>query len=281
MKIMESYAKVTLLVITLVALHSCAGYNKLLKDPNAEKRYRAALKYYEAEKYAKSTPLFETLDIPFNGHPQEDSAKFYAAKGYYMLNDNYSAEANLEQFVRLFGRSVFAEEAYYLRAANLYKMTARPELDQTNTIDAITAFRVFDSKFPESKMGKEKDYLNELIDRLERKSYLSAKLYYQIEDYKAAVIALRNSVKEFPNSKYREELSFLVLKSSYVYAKKSVRKRQTERYIATIDEYYNFISEYPESRYTGEAESIYADAVSYTRKRGINLKDEIDNKNIK
>ncbi|MDR2423136.1 MAG: outer membrane protein assembly factor BamD [Prevotellaceae bacterium] len=264
------------LVLTLLAGYGCTGYNKLLKSPDAEKRYRAALKYYEKKKYSRSTPLFETLDIAFNGYPQEDTAKFYAAKGFFLMDDRSSAEIALEQFTRMFGRSPFSEEAYFLRAINLYKMAARPELDQSSTIDAITAFKLFKSKYPESKFGQEKDYLDDLIDRLEQKSYLAAKLYYQIEDYKSAVIALRNSVKEFPDSKYAEEISFLVLKSSYIYAKKSIKRRQTERYIATIDEYYNFISEYPESKYKDEAQLIYQDALSYTQKQGINVEDEIN-----
>lgn len=51
---------------------------------------------------------------------------------------------------------------------------------------------------------------------------------------------------------------------------------QTERYISTIDEYYNFISEYPESKYVAEANNIYEDALTYTKKRGIDIKDELD-----
>jgi outer membrane protein assembly factor BamD (BamD/ComL family) len=51
---------------------------------------------------------------------------------------------------------------------------------------------------------------------------------------------------------------------------------QADRYISAIDEYYNFISEYPDSQYTKEAESMYKDALAYTNKRGINIEDEID-----
>jgi len=38
---------------------------------------------------------------------------------------------------------------------------------------------------------------------LVEKSYLSAKLYYDMKQYKAAVVALNNSLKEFPESSYR------------------------------------------------------------------------------
>jgi outer membrane protein assembly factor BamD len=273
--------KVILSILTSFLLTGCAGYNKILKNPDPEKRYQAGLEYYNEKKYVKSTPLFESLNAIYDGQSRGDTIGFYIAKGYYVMNDYYAAESALERFTRVFGRSNFAEEAYYMRAVNLHKMASRPTLDQQNTIDAISAFEVFYSRFPDTEFGKDQDYLNELKGRLEEKSYLSAKLYYNIEDYKAAIVALRNSIRDYPYSKYNEEQTFLMLKASHTYAKKSVRKMQPERYIATIDEYYNFVSEYPESKYRAEAEAIYNESLDFTKKHGINLDDELNIKTIK
>ncbi|MDR0724798.1 MAG: outer membrane protein assembly factor BamD [Prevotellaceae bacterium] len=266
-----------LLILISFALSGCSGFNKILKNPDPEKRYNAGLEFYKKKKYSKSTPLFESLNAVYNGQSRDDTISFYIAKGYYIMSDYYSAESSLEKFTRVYGRSNFAEEAYYLRAVNLYRMSSRASLDQRNTIDAITAFDVFNTKFPDSEWNsKDKDYLDELKRRLEEKSYMAAKLYYQIEDYKSAIVALRNSIRDFPSSKHNEEQSFLMLKASYIYAKKSVRRMQPERYIAAIDEYYNFISEYPDSEYRAEAKVMYDESLLFTQKRGINLEDELD-----
>jgi outer membrane protein assembly factor BamD len=266
-----------LLILISFTISGCSGYNKLLKNPNPEKRYSAGLEYYNKQKYSRSTPLFESLNAIYNGQSRDDTVNFYIAKGYYIMSDYYSAESSLERFTRVFGRSNFAEEAYYMRAANLYRLSSRASLDQRNTIDAITAFNVFNTKFPNSEFGKEKDedYLTELKGRLEEKAYMAAKLYFQIEDYKSAIVALRNSIRDFPHSKYNEEQSFLMLKASYIYAKKSVRRMQPERYIAAIDEYYNFVSEYPDSKYKTEAETMYNESLLFTQKRGIDLDNEL------
>jgi outer membrane protein assembly factor BamD len=264
-----------LLILISFVISGCAGYNKLLKNPDPEKRYLAGMEYYKKKKYAKSTPLFESLNAIYNGQSRDDTVSFYIAKGYYLMSDYYSAESALEKFTRTYSRSVFAEEAYYMRAVNLYRLSSRASLDQTNTMEAITAFNTFYTKFPTSEHGKDKNYIDELKGRLEEKAYMSAKLYYQIEDYKSAIVALRNSIREFPSSKYNEEQSFFMLKASYIYAKKSIRKIQPERYIATIDEYYNFISEYPDSKYKSEAEVMYNESLQFTQKRGINLDDEL------
>jgi outer membrane protein assembly factor BamD len=264
-----------ILILMSFVITGCAGYNKLLKNPNPEKRYYAALDYYNQKKYAKSTPLFESLNAIYNGQLRDDTVNFYIAKGYYLMSDYYSAETALEKFTRVYGRSNFAEEAFYMRAVNLYRLSSRASLDQRNTIEAISAFNTFHTKFPNSEFGKDKKYFDELKGRLEEKSYMAAKLYFQIEDYKSAIIALRNSIRDYPMSKYNEEQSFLMLKASYIYAKKSVRKMQPERYIAAIDEYYNFISEYPDSNYKNEAEAIYNESLQFTQGHGINLDDEL------
>lgn len=264
-----------LLIMLPFLLAGCSGYNKILKSHDNELKYAAALKYYNKGDYARSTPLFEALTMPFEGMPRQDTVSFYEAKGYYMQSDYEVADSYLTNFCRVFGRSSFVEEAYYLRAVNLHKMSFRSELDQSNTIRAIAAFNEFHARYPDSEFGKNgKNHAAELRDRIDEKAYLSAKLYYQIEDYKAAVVALRNSVKDNPDSKYKEDQMFLILKSSYIYAKKSVRRKQAERYIAAIDEYYNFMSEFPSSKYAKEAENMYQDALAYTKKRGLSVEAE-------
>ena len=58
---------------------------------------------------------------------------------------------------------------------------------------------------------------------------MSAKLYYNLTDYKASIVALNNCLIDFPESKYREEIMFLVLKSKYFLALKqhSVKANRT------------------------------------------------------
>jgi outer membrane protein assembly factor BamD len=145
-----------------------------------------------------------------------------------------------------------------------YESSPRPDLDQENTLSAIAAFSEFLSKYPNSdKKNDVSKYLNELKEKLVEKSYLSSKLYYNVSEYKAAIVALKNSLRDFPNSKYREEQLFLILKSAYTLADNSVRTKQKERYQSTIDEYYTFIGEYPQSEYAKEAKKMYEASMKF------------------
>jgi len=81
--------------------------------------------------------------------------------------------------------------------------------------------------------------------------------YYNLGDYKASIIALKNSLNEFPDTKYREELMFMLLESKYMLAIGSVFDKRQERLSSALDEYFTFIDEFPESKHIKEAEKFY------------------------
>ena len=109
---------------------------------------------------------------------------------------------------------------------------------------------------------------------LVEKSYLSARLYYDMNQYKAAVVALNNSLKEYANTKYREEMMFLKLSSMYLYAEKSQPAKQKERYQAALDDYYSFMEEFPKTEYLKDVNTIFQKTNKY-------LKAEIPQSEIK
>jgi len=77
-----------------------------------------------------------------------------------------------------------------------------------------------------------------------------------MKEYKAAAIAINNSLNVYPDSKYREEMMFLRLNSLYLYAVNSMPNMQRTRYQDALDEYYSFIEEYPDSKYSRDVISI-------------------------
>lgn len=92
--------------------------------------------------------------------------------------------------------------------------------------------------------------MDEMRDKLSYKDYLSARNYYLREKYKAAVISLENCLKDYPGSKYREEIMYMLFNSKYEMAVNSIEEKQYERFNAAKEEYYYFLEEYPESRYS-------------------------------
>jgi outer membrane protein assembly factor BamD len=94
-------------------------------------------------------------------------------------------------------------------------------------------------------------------NKLAKKAYQSARLYFEMEDYKAAIIALNNCLKRYPDTKHREEIRFLILKSNFLLASNSIKEKEQERFQNTLDEYYTFTNQFPKSDYIDEVEKIY------------------------
>jgi len=139
-----------------------------------------------------------------------------------------------------------------------YKQSPRAELDQQTTYKAITAMQMFMVKYPTSdRLTESREIVAEMSNKLVEKSYISAKLYYDLGYYKSAILALRNSLIQYPDTEYREELLFLILKSSYLLADGSIPSLQLERFQATVDEYYSYIGEFPDTSHTKEAKRMY------------------------
>lgn len=246
------------LMLALVLCASCSKYEKLLKSSDSEAKWQAALKYYDRGKYKRAIPLFDALLLANRGTPRDDTTNFYMAKSYYLDKDPFTAEYYFASFKNTFPRSPFAEEAAYLQGVCLYDASYRPSLDQGPTHKALAVFAEFNYSYPNSSRKEDVTLMtDDLVNRLIVKQFNSGKFYFKVEDYKAAIVTLKNSLKDYPDSRYREEALYLVLRSNYLYASNSVKGKQAERYQQAVDEYYNFISEFPESKYSKSAKDMY------------------------
>ncbi len=267
------------LIIALFLFASCqSSYNRLLESDDYELMYEKAFEYYEEEDYARAASLLERIIPVFRGTGEADRLNFYYASTYYERGEYIMAAHHFSNFVRDFPNSEYTKEAYFLRAYCYYLQSPRPSLDQTPTRRAIDQFEMFINRYPDSeKVPEAREYIEEMREKLIEKSYQSAKLYVEMEDYRAAIVALKNSLKEYPDTKYREDILFLILESSYLLARNSVPERQIERYRSTLDEYYVFSEEFPESDYMSEARRYYENSVNALESLTGDEYEEIEN----
>lgn len=266
---MKKYLRITLAaVLTAVSLGSCKSqYELLLNSSDADAKYEAAFKYYNSKKYNKAAAMFESLSMLTDGTERDDTVRYYWGLSNYMQKDYYTAETNFQRFTEVYPRSPFASDARFLRLDCLYRSTMRYELDQTPTYTALNAMTEYLREEPDNTHLKEcEDMIADLNERLDRKAYEGAKLYYRMEDYLAARVALKNVLKDDSENIYREDILYYIAMSSYRYAELSVKSKQRERYLMFMDDYLNFIGEYPESKYCRSLELPYSKAQKYIEK---------------
>lgn len=265
---MRSVSFIVLLAVAFMQFSCASYYDTVMKSNDVDLKYKAAHKYFNEKKYKKAADIFDNLNLLVQGLPQEDTVNFYHGLSNYRYGDFETAETSLAKFIEVYPRSPFAEEAKFMRIDCLYKNTYRYELDQTPTRKAMVVISEFMYDNPGSKYYPIcQDMMKDLMDRLERKSFESAKIYYTMEDYKAARYALKNVLKDNADNKYREDVLYYTAMSSYKYAHNSIPEKQRERYLDFIDDYYNFISEYPESKYRRELDNLFGKVDHYIEKK--------------
>lgn len=260
---------------SLILTCSCKSqFELLLQSHDSDEKFKAAFEYFDNGKYSKAASLFESLSMLTNGTERDDTVRYYWALSNYKFKDYYTAETNFEQFIQNYPRSPFIQDAAYLHIDCLYRSTLRYELDQTPTYKAMNAISQYVLEHPESEhMAVCRDMLDDLGERLDKKAYEAAKLYYKMEDYLASRVAFKNVLKDDSDNIYREDILYYIAMSSYKYADQSISSKQKERFLAFVDDYYNFIGELPESKYRRELDTIYAKAQRALGKQGVVTED--------
>lgn len=242
----------------IIVATSCSDYNKIVKSTDYEFKYKKALEYYEDEEYARSAQLLNELVNIYRGTSRADEVYYYYAKSHFGMRDYLMAGHWFRTLVKDFPKSEYAEESQYMIGYCYYMDSPKPRLDQQVTQKAIDALQLYVNLYPSSDRVEEANRLIiEMRDKLVYKSFLSGKLYYDLENYKAAVIALTNSLKDYPDTKYREDLMFMLLRAKYLLAIRSIEEKKEQRLTDALDEYFTFVDEFPESEHRKDADKFY------------------------
>ncbi|HEX2919975.1 MAG TPA: outer membrane protein assembly factor BamD [Bacteroidales bacterium] len=259
-----------ILILSVLVLSSCGEYDKLLKSTDYELKMTRAKEYFNKGQYVKSSELLSQVIPMYRGSSDAEELAYMFAMCFYRMNDYFTAGSYFKEFIEQFPFGVHAEEGFYLAAYCDYKQSPRPELDQATTLSAIDGLNLFIDHFPSSeKVPEAKILIKELEEKLVEKSYTSARLYYDMQKYKASITALENGLKTHANTKYREEMLFLKLNSLFKYAELSLPSKQTERYQDTLDEYYSFMEEYPKSSFSKQVSDIFEKTNNYLKGKNI------------
>ncbi len=270
---------IVMAILSAGVLSSCGEYNKVLKCTDNEYKYEAAKSYFAKGQNSKAATLLEDLALIMKGTSNAEESAYMLAMTYYNQGDYITASHYFNTYYTTYPRGVYTELARFYSGKALYLDTPEPRLDQSSTYKAIEELQMFMEYFPQSERKEiAQNMIFELQDKLVEKEYLSAKLYYDLRSYTgntvysstgnnylAAVVTAQNILREYPYTKKREDLSILILRAKYDMAKESVPEKKEDRMRETIDEYYAFINEFPESKYKNEVEQIFKDASKFVK----------------
>ena len=266
--------------ILSLLLTSCAQeYNQVYKSTDHTYKYEYAKECFAKGKYSFAVPLLQDLVTIQKGTDNAQECLYMLAMAEYGLRDYQAASEAFKKYYQTYPNGEYAEMASFYIGQSLYEGTPEPRLDQTPTVAAIAAFQDYLDLYPNGKMkGTAQQRLFALQDKLIRKEYLNAKLYYNLgsyfgncgndggNNYEACIITAQNALNDFPYSSLREDFAILVMKGKYELAQMSVEEKKVQRYQDAEDECYGYINEYPDSKERSTAEKYIEKCKQFTAK---------------
>ncbi len=256
-----------LLTLCMVAVLAIAAgcksrFEKILQSNDTGKKYQEAIRLYNKKDYTKALQLFDDLMQKYKGRAEAEDLTYYQAYTNYKLDDYTTARYQFKVFADTYPNSPKAEECRYMSAYCFYLESPKHTLDQDNTYKAIEALQLFINLYPQSpRVAEASKHIADLRDKLETKAFENAKLYYttggyDLQNYRAAVTAFKNVLRDFPDTKYAEEIEYLSVKSQYAFAENSLEVRQEERFSEVLTLADEFEEHFPQSKYLKEVQTL-------------------------
>ena len=269
---------ISFMILSALLLTGCANeYNKVYKTTDNTYKYEYAKECFAKGKYVRASGLLQGLVTMQKATDNGQESLFMLGMSEYNSRDYEGAAATFKKYYQSYPKGAYAEEAEYYVGMSLYNCTPEPRLDQSQTVNAISAFQEYIDIFPDGKnksMAQQKMF--ELQDKLVKKELYSAQLYYDLgqyfgnctyggNNYEACIITAQNALKDYPYSSLREKFSLLVMKSKFELAQQSVEEKKLERFQDAEDECYGFINEYPDSKDKAMAEKFIGKCKEFTK----------------
>lgn len=253
----------SILLFNLLLFSACSKFYKIEKSTDWEVLYEAANKYYNEGEYNKAIILYDKVLPVIRGSEKAELADFNYAYSHFRTKRYIEAAGYFNTFYQTYNRSPLAEEALFMNAYSLYLDSPDYNLDQKSSKDAVNAIQLFINRFPESdSYERAMTMINDLQVRFEEKAYQESMLYLRMTEglfpgdfYRACIISFQNFSKNYPDSKYNEELAAKLVEIAFKYGENSAYEKKEERLKDVAKFADQFKKKYPDSKYLSTVEN--------------------------
>lgn len=265
-------------IFAVVIFSGCAHeFNQVYKSQDYAYKYEYAKEAFANGKYSQAISLLQELVTFQKGTDNAEESLYMLAMAQYRDMDYEGAAMTFKKYRQSYPKGIYAEMASFYIGESLYMSTPEPRLDQTQTVNAISAFQEYLDIYPDARFkDTAQKRLFELQDKLVKKEYYSAQLYYNLgtyfgnctsggSNYEACIITAQNAINDYPYNSLREEFAVLIMMSKFELAQQSVEEKKLDRYRDAEDECYGFINEYPDSENVKLAEKYIASCKKITK----------------
>lgn len=249
-----------LLFALLGALVGCSGGNQLTYT-GPEEAYNKGVAEMEEGDYQQAIRFFRAVFEYGRGNEWAPEARFKLAMAQRELGKHLVAANEFERFTQLYRNDELLPRAEFERANSYYLRSPMYRLDQSDSEQAISLFRLFIDRHPNHDLVSEaEEKINELRGKLARKKYEAGQLYERRNMWQAATTVYERAFDQYPDTRWADDALLGAVRSYIRYADRSVQSKQAERYRKAIENYNRLTQLFPESNVLGRAEDLYSEA---------------------
>jgi outer membrane protein assembly factor BamD len=204
---------------------------------------------FHREKYFQTQQLLKDFVLNYSGSPQVDSAQFYLGRCTFELEDNLTAADEFKRVVSQYPFSKLVGDAAYWEARSYFEQSPAYGLDQTCTKQALDAFQRYLEDYAGHALNDSAyQYITQCRNKLARKEYSSAKLYYDLGEYASSVLYGDGILANYYDTQWAEPAQYLKARCFDALGNHT-RARQ---------EYETYLEKYPSGKHAGTARRALA-----------------------
>jgi outer membrane protein assembly factor BamD len=223
-------------VLLLLVIAGCSSSvdTTNMTPPN---RLSYAIKLYNDEDYLEAINELQALLLQYPGSSISDDAQFYLAKTRFARQEYIMAAFEFSKLIKNMPASEFVPEAQFMLAECYFELSPNYNLDQKYTKKAIQEFQAFIDFFPTNeKVPEAEKKINELNNKLAKKTYTIAQIYEKLDYHKAAIIYYEDVIETYHDTPYAPM-------AMYNKIKVLLERNENNRALAEMDK---FIEKYPD-----------------------------------
>ena len=203
-----------LLALTAFLSGCSSDRGKLSHTEFCRNKYVAAEELFKKQKYGRAQDKLEEILNLCAGSGYMEQSHFLLAESYFNLEEWIEAHGEYGSFVNNFPGSPFIETAEFRKAISAFNIEYKIARDESSTNTAMKDFERYLEKYPDSPLRDSVNYYyGLLVERKAEKEFQTARLYYRMDKYQAAVIYLKEFLEDYKVSKRRKEALLLIVDS--------------------------------------------------------------------
>ena len=238
-----------LLFIPILFFIVFAGCSSSIDTTNmsAQDRLAYAIKLYNDEDYLEAVNELQAILLQYPGSTISDDAQYYLAKTRFAREEYIMAAFEFSKLIKNMPASPFVPESQFMLAECYFQLSPNFNLDQKYTTKAISEFQAFIDFFPTNeKVPEAEKKINELNEKLAKKTYTIAQIYEKLDYYKAAIIYFDDVIDTYHDTPYAKMALYDKIKAL-------VDRDENNQAVAEIDKY---IEKYPDDQNVNELKNL-------------------------